>query len=605
MKRVIQLLLLTVILIYSGNIYSQDRLNKNKIAIMDDGTHPPVINMYDTKGYQNMMFENSSAAGTVVPFIRTFVDYVTNGNSLTQLYVNGDTVIIGINYVDSVEAPSAASGTSARIYYNISYDKGVTWESADGFVLSEDRKSRFPQIDLVHTATDYTLLSTGRAYLTPLSSTVRKPGVFMDLLLGAGSPTSYVVNTVNGYDLFARKRADGIVGGLYNSTDTLYYQTFDPATGNLGTPVYVFNLPPPSTNFVCSYVTASSQIGNHTTVAYQYVNEDGPRSLRMQSSTNSGASWSTPIAVLQNNFINGDSVSPYWHEDIEYKPGTNDPYAVFATRDVFTSYVSGVDITRATKIIIVSPALNGGLPVVVADRTNVPVLMDPVEFAKIVKLQVNANALGHPSVGFSADGNSIFVTYSVAQTDTNTFGAVLGFNYNDIYVQRSIDGGLTWSTPKNITNTPLVDEMYPVVANSGNGPNDAYITYMSNSIPGSQTFNDGQTTVYTPQILDHVTPVNITNISSTVPASYSLKQNFPNPFNPSTSIRFDIKKSAIVTLKVYNTNGKEVATLINKESVTPGTQEVTFDGSALGSGIYFYTLTAGDFKETKKMMLIK
>ncbi|MEO6696040.1 MAG: T9SS type A sorting domain-containing protein, partial [Ignavibacteria bacterium] len=74
---------------------------------------------------------------------------------------------------------------------------------------------------------------------------------------------------------------------------------------------------------------------------------------------------------------------------------------------------------------------------------------------------------------------------------------------------------------------------------------------------------------------------------------------------PSTSIRFDIRNSDRVTLKVYNTTGQEVASLINNEIVSAGTKEVTFEGSNLNSGIYFYTLTVGDFKETKKMMLIK
>lgn len=97
----------------------------------------------------------------------------------------------------------------------------------------------------------------------------------------------------------------------------------------------------------------------------------------------------------------------------------------------------------------------------------------------------------------------------------------------------------------------------------------------------------------------------INTVSSVVPGDFSLYQNFLNPFNPTTSIRFDIKKSANVTLKVYNSQGQEVATLINNEVVSAGTQEVTFGANNLSSGIYFYTLSAGDFRETKKMMLIK
>ncbi len=91
------------------------------------------------------------------------------------------------------------------------------------------------------------------------------------------------------------------------------------------------------------------------------------------------------------------------------------------------------------------------------------------------------------------------------------------------------------------------------------------------------------------------------------PLQYSLQQNYPNPFNPTTIIQFDLPKDAFVTLKVYNLLGQEVATLLNREQMTEGTNEVEFDGSRLASGVYFYRLTVneGQFQQVKKMMLIK
>ena len=79
---------------------------------------------------------------------------------------------------------------------------------------------------------------------------------------------------------------------------------------------------------------------------------------------------------------------------------------------------------------------------------------------------------------------------------------------------------------------------------------------------------------------------------------------YPNPFNPSTTIKYSIPKQSNVTLKVFDVLGSEVATLVNKEQ-PQGNYEVEFDGSELTSGIYFYRLQAGDFVETKKMILIK
>jgi hypothetical protein len=83
-----------------------------------------------------------------------------------------------------------------------------------------------------------------------------------------------------------------------------------------------------------------------------------------------------------------------------------------------------------------------------------------------------------------------------------------------------------------------------------------------------------------------------------------LHNPYPNPFNPSTSIKFELAKESFVKLKVYDITGREVATLVN-EVKQPGINLVTFDGSRLSSGVYFYKIEAGNFTEIKKMTLIK
>ena len=89
-----------------------------------------------------------------------------------------------------------------------------------------------------------------------------------------------------------------------------------------------------------------------------------------------------------------------------------------------------------------------------------------------------------------------------------------------------------------------------------------------------------------------------------LPMGYSLLQNYPNPFNPTTTIKYQIPELSFVTIKVYDVLGNEIATLANEEKPV-GSYEVEFDGSELTSGIYFYKLQAGDFIETKKMILLK
>ena len=84
---------------------------------------------------------------------------------------------------------------------------------------------------------------------------------------------------------------------------------------------------------------------------------------------------------------------------------------------------------------------------------------------------------------------------------------------------------------------------------------------------------------------------------------FTLRQNYPNPFNPVTNIKYEIPEDAFITFKVYDLLGKEIFSI--NEFKKAGSHEVKFDCSDLTSGMYFYSLEAGGFKETKKMVLVK
>jgi hypothetical protein len=106
---------------------------------------------------------------------------------------------------------------------------------------------------------------------------------------------------------------------------------------------------------------------------------------------------------------------------------------------------------------------------------------------------------------------------------------------------------------------------------------------------------DPQNTVYT-------TDVKV--IDAQIPGSFQLRQNFPNPFNPSTTIRFSVPTSGHVSLKVYNLIGQQVATLVD-EVLPVGAYEATFDGVSLPSGVYIYRLGADGFSQSRRMVLVK
>ncbi len=89
-----------------------------------------------------------------------------------------------------------------------------------------------------------------------------------------------------------------------------------------------------------------------------------------------------------------------------------------------------------------------------------------------------------------------------------------------------------------------------------------------------------------------------------IPSGFSLSQNYPNPFNPVTNIKFSIPKAGLVTLKVYDITGKEVAQLVN-QNMNAGVYTFDFDASSLSSGAYFYRISTDGFTDVKKMMLVK
>ena len=98
--------------------------------------------------------------------------------------------------------------------------------------------------------------------------------------------------------------------------------------------------------------------------------------------------------------------------------------------------------------------------------------------------------------------------------------------------------------------------------------------------------------------------IGIKTISNEIPVSFELSQNYPNPFNPNTKIRFKIPANSFVNLRVYDLLGNTITTLVHLQ-LKPGSYETDFMARGIPSGVYFYKLTAGDYAETKKMILVK
>jgi hypothetical protein len=341
---------------------------------------------------------------------------------------------------------------------------------------------------------------------------------------------------------------------------------------------------------------ADGRIGNAYITVDGAGNGDG--NVAFRESMDGGSTWSTPMIIYTNTFAT-DSLTAFRGLNCVYLGNT--PYVAIEVDN--SDPVGGTFTPTAPSYVYLwSPEVNGGVAQAIFGGS-----------APFINPNLGPNLgvmtpLCRPTLGTTSPASDVlFLAMNVATdqyaADSNTYYA--------IYFSVSYNRGNTWSTPERVTpETPLKDYRY-VSLSKTSAPDvtgnfwevqalvemkDYAGVFAPNEPPGPADFTSMR--IMVPR-------VGINEISSTVPSGFALKQNFPNPFNPTTSIRFDIQKSTNVTLEVYSANGQKVQTLINNEFVSPGTKEVTFSGSDLSSGIYFYTLSTGDFKETKKMMLIK
>jgi len=150
-------------------------------------------------------------------------------------------------------------------------------------------------------------------------------------------------------------------------------------------------------------------------------------------------------------------------------------------------------------------------------------------------------------------------------------------------VFRSTDMGISWS---RVDSLPRVTEVYSLIATG------------TNLFAGTSGHGIWR------RPLSEIVITGISSSKSGIPGEFRLEQNFPNPFNPSTVIRYSIPRRLSVTLAVFNLLGQQVALLVNSQQ-DPGNHEIRFDASTLASGVYFYRLTAGSYANTKKLLVLR
>lgn len=186
-----------------------------------------------------------------------------------------------------------------------------------------------------------------------------------------------------------------------------------------------------------------------------------------------------------------------------------------------------------------------------------------------------------------------------------------------LYYRKSTNGGGTWTNYTAVLNSYYngTDSFFFSIPGSALGTTvQYYIAAQDIALPtpkistlpaGGAGINPPGQTAPPTRLQFYVGTVGIEPVSNEIPNVFKLHNNYPNPFNPSTNISFDLPKQGVTKLVVYDIAGREAAVLVNNEELKAGKYEVTFDGANLSSGVYFYRIISGSFIDVKKMILIK
>jgi hypothetical protein len=256
-----------------------------------------------------------------------------------------------------------------------------------------------------------------------------------------------------------------------------------------------------------------------------------------------------------------------------------------------------------------SPDINGGNPVIVADSTNTP--WHSAEGPNDGFTPIFRGSIGKMR-GYN---HAFFCTYNVSRAET--FPALTGNHYFDVYLAWSLDSGATWQGRQRLTNYfgPLKDCRFPNLAPESYWDFNYYnsitadIEYLSDSIPGFSISGAEESSARQHYLRVQVQITGVNNNQNNFPINYELLQNYQNPFNPVTIIKYLLPKPPFFKLTVYDALGKEIKVLVN-ENVWTADNKVSFDGKGLASGVYFYKLEISDgnkvlYSQSKKMVLLK
>lgn len=524
--------------------------------------------------------------------------------TIYDLVSNGSAVIIwqDPNTPDNIHAVFTSSPLNDTLFairmskYYFSSDKGVTWcFTAD----VPENKSGFPTI---------TGMSDGSVLIANHNQDgggLQRTQVYKDAAAGLGSFTRLNPPNGNGY-LWPRVITTTNLSFVNKflviaSADTTKYNVCTNLDATPGSWLGWQSIPNAEQSE--AYALARGTDGR-LGIAYLNDNNFYPANygdVYFIESTNNGTSFSSPLKIFDANFST-DSLAGFRGISMVY--ANNTPCVAFETVKQATdfTYFPGAP----SKIRYWSSTLPGTDP----NRSVVAADSNRVGFHPYIGVNDVMAPICRPVIGVSSDGHTLFIVFMV--TTNFVGGTSTPTSYKDIFYSVSQTSGISWQCSRLNPTSPRKDWSYPSISpyNDRNGIDYyANILALRDNVPGTYVngHENGQSLAEWFSLRVKYTfydPPGVRQISTEVPLTTKLFDNYPNPFNPTTRIKFDLAKSSDINLCVYDLTGREV-NRIASGFTKAGTYTTDFDGSNLPSGIYFCKLTTQYSSQTIKLMLIK
>ncbi len=321
-------------------------------------------------------------------------------------------------------------------------------------------------------------------------------------------------------------------------------------------------------------------------------------------------------AGITVNFPNGNTISNF-PDSVAFRVNSTSAVPVGEYK-VIVSGTSGTGVVHKT---VVNYLVGKNYVVIGPSRNNVSLTVDNVSYntSRLFTWDLgSSHSLNAPSPQTSGNNRYVFNNWSdggaqshTVEVDVNTTSITANYGVQfrmlglaePLGIPVTVNGSGSYYDSASVQNVSLSalqtqfnGKTYYFNRWEGTGTG----SYTGTNPSPSVTMN---TVIVQKAIFDTIN-VGISNYNSLVPTKYELHQNFPNPFNPSTSIRFDLPKSSFVSIVIYDMTGRQVTELVNT-NLNAGAYQYDFNASSLSSGIYYYRINANSFTDTKRMMLIK